>query len=231
MNTLLTDIISEMMLDLGNPAPTELTAPHATKKWNKAFLEFNKRVGKLVITTIALKANQQSYDLKQLYPASDIYNVLKVVRPKESFFEVYFPFEATVYYNGIAYNMKQYTDIELLNAMKDVQEYDMHFLEDLSILMLENPPLSDCSAVIMYTEPYTTTNLPDIYEPIITDYTRDHICQDIIMKARQRVATPLRNGDFVKFPVSHAKGKTDIEVAKTKFEDACDEIQRKRLFI
>ena len=66
MNKLLIDIIPEMMIDLGNPAPQELTVAHATKKWERALLDFNKKVGKLIITIISLTAGKQAYDLKTI---------------------------------------------------------------------------------------------------------------------------------------------------------------------
>jgi hypothetical protein len=222
-----------MLLELGNPCPkTELSTATATKQWNKAFADFNRKVGKWIFRTFTTVVNQQRYSMAELFPETTITDVKNVFRPQDALIATYFALISPYYTYDyiITTNYKKYDDIEFIKAMRVVPEMEFTFSEPDTLILCETPRKAE-SVIIITQEKYTTTTLPDDYEPIISEYCKEFYCQEIIRKARMRVATPLRNGDFVKYPVSHVKEGSFTREAKTVFETECDSLIQKRLIL
>lgn len=233
MNKLVVDIIADMLPELGTPDPkTELSTATAIKQWTKALADFNRRVGKWVFRTFDTVVDQQRYSMATLFPDTTILDVKNVFRPQDALVMTYLALTVPYYYYDyiVTTTYKQYEDVEFLNAMKNVPDMDFIFSEPDTLILCDTPKKVE-SVLILVQEKYTSTTLPDDYEPIITEYCKEFYCQEIIRKARMRVATPLRNGDFVKYPVSHSKEGSFTREARDIFYAECDRIIQNRIIL
>lgn len=231
MQKTISEIVEVMLKELGTPdSKTELDSTLASKQWTKAFNDFNKRVGKWCFRTFTCVADQQRYSMKELFPDAKIYDIKNVFRPSKSLVDNYLTVTNTFYYaeGSLVTPFKEYDDIAFLRAMYNVPDYEFIFSEPDTLVLVQTPKEAD-TILIVTQEDYTTTTLPDDYEAVISEYCKEFYCQEIIRKARMRLATPLRNGDFIKYPVSHAKEKSFTEDAKNAFINECDRLIESRM--
>ena len=105
---------------------------------------------------------------------------------------------------------------------------DFQFIEPDLLLLIPAPIASGTILVLLQTD-YSFDTLPDVYEPIVTEYAMA-LCQEIIGNARARLNTPQRSGDLVKYASREKWSYQAAERGYKAFDNECNRINVRRMF-
>lgn len=215
-----TTILEEIRTNLGNPDRlTEISDAKVTSVWNNALIEFNKLVGVWTFRTLAITASATSYNLETLF-LTKVIDVKKVCQPYTA---------TNTVSNEIVENQQDFlissttpnSAEAVIKAMAAESDFEYTYIRPNLII---NPPAEANTINVVIQEPASLALLTDEEELLVTAYATA-MCEQIVARARARLATPMRSGDLMLgFGRKEEMLLADSKDVKHKFENDCRDI-------
>ena len=215
----LAEISVEMAKELGSPsANVELDDATIQKQWLKALDIFNDKVGLPVLESLSVTANTQSYDLTSVLASAPV--VRKVL-------DLYTPDTYNDAFNtslletpDVVYDPEAIV-IEQLRKSWNSKSVHTRFavIEPMTLMIIPAPTKDDTYKILVQKE-YDVSTIPDKYERIVRNKAIS-LCLMIIFNSRTRLATPMRNGDYIKYSNTNKYGFELSSKLDTQFEEDC----------
>lgn len=182
------DIIAIVRDDLGTPDPvTELKDSTITRWITDSIRTFNRLVGKVGTRVLSSSMNVQTYNLSTLFSPAEIIKVRKIITDP-------------VIENKIvgATSETAPSDITSIDTASQVSSAeDIDIIYEAPLLTIIPAPATDGKKYILLTqEPYTLADIPEDYFDIVLKHIKAQ-CEYIVVRTRLRLATPMRQGDFI----------------------------------
>lgn len=232
MTKTVSEIVAEMLLDLGTPVPeTELSTATAERLWNKALKEFNKIVGKWCVRIGTTTKDIQQYKLSTMFPTLTIREIKQAWIIDDTTTENTITLYDTVFTTEAVYGLNNF-DLSVITAMQDkynMVELDVAMINEDDFLLLPAPDDDGELLFCITQEDYTTTTLPNIYEETITEYAFA-LCQEVIGNARARLNVVSRTGEMARYMNREKYMFERADKYYDKFVDKCNKIISQRIF-